>query len=221
MADLEKWQRSRGRRRRTISYWKKLLKEAGIDWTNLKALTEDRKKWKKIVEERTEHLDKWEKSRGHKWTGEEIQRNKIRGAEVVFECAVCGKRCKSKGGLVVHRRRMHEESRLKKTFECGKGCGEIFKQEANKWNHEKVCGGAVVDEGRRKCACGREFAKSYINRHRKKCVAAMRSVEEEAVERGPKKYVKKRKTCECGREMDATNYARHRREACPLGEEGP
>ena len=159
-------------------------------------------------------MDKWEKSRGHKWTGGEVVRNEIREAVAVFDCRICGKVCKSKGGLVVHRRRMHEVSSKKKMFECGKGCGETFKQEANKWNHEKVCGGLVTDKEKRKCACGREFAKTYIARHRKKCMAAIQSEEEES-RRGPKKYKGKRRTCECGKEMAATNYARHKREACP------
>ena len=44
MAELESWPKPKGRRRRTIFYWKKLLREAGIDFTNLKALTGDRKK---------------------------------------------------------------------------------------------------------------------------------------------------------------------------------
>ena len=92
---------------------------------------------------------KWERRRGHTWRGEEIVRNAIRIEEVVFVCDVCWKVCKSKGGLVVHRRRMHEISAKKKMSECGKGCGETFKQEANMWNHEKVCGGAVTDKERR------------------------------------------------------------------------
>ena len=49
---------------------------------------------------------------------------------------------------------MHEVSARKRMFECGKGCGETFKQEANMWNHEKVCGGAVMDKEKRKCAFG-------------------------------------------------------------------
>ena len=144
-------------------------------------------------------MDKWEESRGHKWTGEEVVRNEIREVEALFVCEVCWKRCKTKGGLVVHRRRMYEVS-TKKVFECGKGCGETFKQEANKWNHEKVCGGAMTDKDRKKCACGREFAKSYIARHRKKCMAAIRRAEEEE-RRGPMKNEGERKMCECGEEL--------------------
>ena len=94
------------------------MREAGIDFTNLKALTEDRKKWKKIVRERMEHLDKWERSKGHKWTGGEVKRNKVKVEEAVFVCEVCWKVCK--GRLVVHRRRMHEVS-AGKMFNCTMG----------------------------------------------------------------------------------------------------
>ena len=70
-----------------------------------------------------------------------------------------------------------------------------------------------MDKERRRCACGREFSKNYIARQRKKCVAAIRSAEEQR--RGPRKYKGKRKMCECGKEMAATNYSRHKREECP------
>ena len=108
MGELEKWEKPKGRKRKTVCYWKKLLKEAGIDWTNLAGVTSDRKKWKSLVKERMSHLEKWERSRGHQWNGEEVERNVRVGTMVEFVCGVCGKRCKSKGGLTVHRRRMHE-----------------------------------------------------------------------------------------------------------------
>ena len=49
MKELEKWGKPKGRRRRTVAYWKKLLREAGIDSTNLGAATRDRKAWRKSV----------------------------------------------------------------------------------------------------------------------------------------------------------------------------
>ena len=36
----------------TISYWKRLIAEAGHDWTNVENLAKDRKKWKTLVKER-------------------------------------------------------------------------------------------------------------------------------------------------------------------------
>ena len=171
-----------------------------------------------MVKERMKHLDRWERSKGHKWTEGEVRRNMTREIEVVFVCDACGKRCKSKGGLVVHRRRVHEASKMKKKFVCVK-CGEEFMQDANRINHEKLCGGPSSSSDRKKCFCGREFSKGYIARHRKKCVAARE--EEEREKRPPKKYKGQRCVCECGREMAKSNLARHKREACPLGEAGP
>ena len=145
----------------------------------------------------------------------EISQNRIQcgnGERRAKICKMCGKECKSKAGLV-HRRRMHEESRRKKVFTC-EGCGEEFRQEANKWNHMKVCGGSSMSKDRKKCACGREFAKSYIARHRKKCTAAVAEAES-AERRLPRVYKGKRFVCECGKEMATTNRSRHRREACP------
>ena len=64
---------------------------------------------------------------------------------------------------------------------------------------------------RRICEYGREFAKNYIARHRKKCIAAVAQVQAES-RRLPRVY----KVCDCGVEMAATNKARHQREACPV-----
>ena len=41
-------------------------------------VTSDRKAWKGLVKMRMEKLDKWEKSLGHKWTGEGVERNVVR-----------------------------------------------------------------------------------------------------------------------------------------------
>ena len=136
-----------------------------------------------------------------------------RVVEVEFVCGKCGKRCKSKGGLVVHRRRVHEVSEKKKMFECH-GCKSSFSQEANLWNHKKICGGGEASgSDRRMCVCGREFAKSYIARHKKKCLIAL-AVNREEDRRVPRVYESERMECDCGRQMAKTNYARHKREAC-------
>ncbi len=39
MKDLEQVDKTRGSKRKTVLYWKKLLREAGIDWTNIGQLT--------------------------------------------------------------------------------------------------------------------------------------------------------------------------------------
>ena len=56
MEELENFEKPRGRSRKTILYWKKLMREAGMDMMNVAELTADRKKWKKVTTERMKHL---------------------------------------------------------------------------------------------------------------------------------------------------------------------
>ena len=61
---------------------------------------------------------------------------------------------------MVQRRRMHEVSTKKKVFEC-EACQNTFSQEANLWNHKKVCGGGEASEQSRKmCVCVAESSPS-------------------------------------------------------------
>ena len=57
--------------------------------------------------------------------------------------------CKLKGGLKVHRRRMHEVSAKKKEFQCEE-CEEVFRQKANLLNHKKCSGEEASGRERRK-----------------------------------------------------------------------
>ena len=43
MEDLEQVDKTHGSKRKTVLYWKKLLRKAGIDWTNFGQLTKERK----------------------------------------------------------------------------------------------------------------------------------------------------------------------------------
>ena len=171
MEELEKFDKPQGRSRKTVLYWKKILREAGLDPTDVASLTRDRKVWRSKVKERMQHLTDWEKSKGHFWTGGMVLRNDVGANAKVFDCRVCGRVCKSKGGLVNHRRRTHEESSQKKKFECEK-CKLVFNKDSERKNHAKVCGGAEASTvGRVKCVCGMEFSKSYFRRHRQGCAA--------------------------------------------------
>ncbi|KAI8486755.1 hypothetical protein Bbelb_355030 [Branchiostoma belcheri] len=91
-----------GRKRKTVLYWKGLLKDSGVDWTDVERLSSDRDGWRKIVRERMDHLDKWERQRGNKyeWSMEEgaLERNVRVEMDLVCRYEGCGKRCKSKGG---------------------------------------------------------------------------------------------------------------------------
>ena len=181
-------------------------------------MTKERKEWKKIVKTRMARLDVWEKSQGHKWTGEKPERNmRKEEGEQDLKCSVCGNVCKSKAGLVIHKRRMHEVSKEKKVFKC-EDCGVELQQEANLLNHKKVCGGAEASSpDRRKCVCGKEYSKGYIGTHKKKCAAALEAASATEVSpTAPRVYRGDKGVCDlCGKEMAKTNISRHKREACP------
>ena len=52
-------------------FWKRILSKARIDWTDVGRLASDRSGWKKLVKERMDHLDVYERqlAHGYVWTG--------------------------------------------------------------------------------------------------------------------------------------------------------
>ena len=120
-----------------------------------------------------EHVKQWEWSQGHSWVGDRLQRATREAAESTHRCEVCEKVCKSKAGLTIHRKRIHEVSLLKKTFACTK-CKEVFLQEANLRNHKKKCVGGeaappkTYKAVRKPCPdCGKVMAATNKSRHQK------------------------------------------------------
>ena len=208
LEDLEDHEKRRGRKAKTVNYWKKIIKEAGFDWTDIGRLTEDRKKWRASVKERMKYLESWERRLAHRSTEERGERNKVPEQPNNFVCDFeeCGKVCRSKTGLVNHRRRMHQISREKVTFKCD-NCNIVFQNECNLVNHRGSCGGAVASRaGLKKCGnCQREVSSSNFARHRKVCTG-----EAEQGRERPQGFRCDRKVCEnCGFTVSAPNYSRH------------
>ena len=50
-----------GKKRKTVLFWKRILSEAGIHWTDVGRLASDRSGWNKLVKERMDHLDMYER----------------------------------------------------------------------------------------------------------------------------------------------------------------
>ena len=197
------------------------MREAGVDWTRIGRLTEDRKKWKEMVRLRMKRIQEWEWSQGHQWSGQVVRERNVSREENrsgIHECEECGLVCKSKGGLTVHRRRMHEVSVLKKKFVCER-CRTEFGQEANWKNHRKVCTGEGDGSVRQCDLCERSFKRKGFKNHRRSC-AARRGVDTQPspppINPLPGVYKGRRKNCpDCGKDMAATNVWRHQKEACP------
>ena len=210
MEDLETREKVPGKKRKTILYWKNILREAQIDWTNIGTLTKDRKGWKAIVKARMDHLEKWENSRGKTWTDGRMERNpraeepdEMPGFTCEFEG--CEKICKSKAGLITHRRRLHERSENKVTFKC-QLCNQEFEAEGNLKNHQKSCSGeASQDPNRRRCGdCGRETTTSNFARHRRTCGG------QNPPPPGPRPPSRRSRCDICGMMITVANLARHK-----------
>ena len=165
LEDLETQDKVPGRKRKTILYWKQLLKEAGIDWTRIDRLTKDRKEWKQLVRERMKYLEEWERKGGHRVPDVRGPRNVVI-VDDSLTCEVCDKVCRNKAGLTIHRKRMHERSSQKIVFQCDR-CSETFNQDANLINHKKSCTGLrALDPDKKICdVCNKTLGKSNFKRH--------------------------------------------------------
>lgn len=197
-----------GKKRKTLLYWKKILKEAGIEWTTADELAADRKIWRAKVHKRMEHLERWERCHGHFSMDDAGPRNAAL-PEMSTTCTQCDKVCKSKAGLRIHEKRMHEEQQIQ--FECKK-CNTTFKTENTMKNHTKTCDGGVNTRlGFKWCEnCRKEISKTNFARHRRSC--AREEVQQEMEETEARKYRSKTKICSnCGIPQAATNMARHKR----------
>ena len=208
LEDLESHEKKRGRKAKTVIYWKRIIREAGFDWTDIGRLTEERKKWKASIRERMKHLESWERRLAHRNTEERGERNNVPEQPNNFICDFeeCGKVCRSKTGLVNHRKRMHQISREKVTFKCD-NCNTVFQTECNLVNHRGGCGGAVASRaGLKKCdICQREVSSSNFARHRKGCAGEAGQGPER-----PQGFKCNRRVCEnCGFTVSAPNYSRH------------
>ena len=212
LEDLENWPKTPGKKRKTVLYWKGLLKEAALDYTEVGKLSENRKEWKATVKERMKHMEAWEKNGGKENVQNRGDRRSPTHEETSLICQYegCGKVCKSKAGLVNHTKRIHEKSSQRKTFKCD-SCQEVFQHEANLVNHSKICTGTrALDDDCRKCdICNKEIRKSNFSRHYK--THNRQAAEQEPTIEGEKK------PCDlCGILKSVANMARHKR-ICPGG----
>ena len=174
--ELEGREKKAGKKRKTVLYWKRLLREAGIDWTDIERIVEDRDGYRELVRERVGHIEKWDRQKGHKYVWEEgeesIGRSVSRDLDLVCRWEGCGKVCLSKGGLTLHQKRVHRAPEDRVRFRCDR-CGINLETQAAKTNHEKTCSGGVETGeggGRRQCGnCGGWVSRGNYARHLRSC----------------------------------------------------
>ena len=114
-----------------------------MEWTTVGEKAEDRTTWRSMVEERVKHIAEWYSFQG-KLSG--VNQRPLRSTErkeeedpLLCKWPGCGRRCKSKGGLAIHIRRMHDQEKAKMEFPCD-FYGMIFKSMNTRINHCKSCG---------------------------------------------------------------------------------
>ena len=166
--ELENRPKTKGHKQKTVLYWRKLVREAGMDWLSCGEIATDRMTWKAKVRKRMEHLEKWERSKGHKPEEEVTERNWAPTSDHDLECKSCGKICKSRGGLRIHEKRMHETAET--TFKCDK-CSRVFKSLNTLKNHMKTHGEkitpTVYQPKTATCdQCGKSLSASNMARHK-------------------------------------------------------
>ena len=201
-------------------YWKRVLNECGVDWTDMERVCSDRDGWKKCVSDRMRHLERWERQQGHRyvWGPNEsmIERNDRRVLDLVCRYEGCGKVCKSKGGLVQHQKRKHRAPEERVRFECSV-CGMACETEVACMMHERSCAGGRLTESRRECGvCGEWMSRTNYARHVRSC--GERGVEGAG---GRTEGTRGRvAVCPgCGRELSYSNMARHQR-SCRVWDPG-
>ena len=131
-----------------------ILSEAGIDWTYVDRLASDRSRWNKLVKERMDHLDVYERQlvHGYVWGDcERLVRNERRMNEDL-RCRYegCKRLCRSGAGLVRHESMMHRRVR----FAC-EDCGLEVATKGALVGHCRTCRAGRRLEGQWECGgCG-------------------------------------------------------------------
>ena len=181
---LEGTEKMKGKKKKTVLYWKRLMREAGWDWTDVERLANDRKEWKRMVNERMKHLHEWECQRAHRYEWEEEEERLVRDvvAEENLSCMYegCEMVCWSKAALTVHQKRMHRLNEERVRFECRR-CMLVLETEGARTNHERRCvGDVVLEDGRVECGrCRRALSRANMSRHRRACERRMRDADDE------------------------------------------
>ena len=120
------------------------MREAGIDWTDIKRIVGYRDSYRELVKERVGYIEKWDRQKGHEYAwgeGEEsIGRSISRELDLVCRWEGCGKVCLCKGGLTLHQKRVLRSPEDRVRFSCDRSRINLETQAA-KTNYEKTCTG--------------------------------------------------------------------------------
>ena len=110
----------RKQRHGTIEYWRKLLRDAGLDADSVEYLVSDKGKWRQIIHERKVHIEEWEKSQAEHHGNQRSQMKRSQASiekqrSLVCQWPECGKILKSITGRKNHEK-IHRAKRQQETL---------------------------------------------------------------------------------------------------------
>ena len=151
-----------------------MFSEAGIDWMDVGRLASDRSEWKKLVKERMDHLDVYERQLGHGYVWGDGEERLERRVNEDLRCRYegCERLCRSRAGLVRHESMMHRRVEGRVRFVC-KDCGLEVATKGALVCHRRTCGeGRRLEDGQRECGgCGARVSYANFARHVRSCRA--------------------------------------------------
>ena len=131
-------------RHSTIAYWRKVLREAGLDADSIEYLVSDKGKWRQIIHERKLHIEEWEKSQAEHHGNQRSQMKRSQASiekqrSLVCQWPECGKILKSTTGRKNHEK-IHRANRQQETL-C-QWCSTTLTDKTSLTSHQKICMGA-------------------------------------------------------------------------------
>ena len=155
-----------------IPYWRRLIKEMGMEVNMIEELTSNHEDWKVTVKKRQLHMEEYERQHGKAY--------KIPGGTDKIDQRSQGVRCddakclhkgsnrvfKTRAALTIHQKWLHRDLTNAPLFVC-LNCSDEFKQERSMKNHYKRCDGERTLNGKKECRnCMKWISKVNFARHR-------------------------------------------------------
>ena len=204
-----------------VPYWRRLIKEAGMEVNMIDELTSNHVDLKVIVQKRQLHMEEYERQQGKTY---KIPRgtDKIDQSSQGVRCddakclyKGCNRVFRTRAALTIHQKRLHRDLTNAPLFVCPNGSDE-FKQEGIMKNHYKRCDGERTLNGKKECRnCMKWISKANFARHRLSCGASDNELYETHILSTRTCRINRTKCKKCDKMITVANMARHQKsKAC-------
>ena len=202
----------------TIEYWRKLLREAGLDADSVEHLVCNKRKWRKIIHERRVHIKEWKENQADHHGNQHSQMKRSQASmekqrSVVCQWTGCCKVLKSITGQKNHEK-IHRRNRQQETI-C-EWCTTTLREGTSLTSNQKHSTGAPKGI----CSyCGERKSVANMARHKRTCAMENERMytlnnEQNNKQQEEREHEKKGELIQCELCNDfgsKTNISRHRR----------